>query len=370
MTTGAAQNKLGELFVDIGVGGVGKTLKALNSISATFLLTKNAAVQLAKPLMNLGKQALNNVVSVGKMSTVFGTTMLEYQKLVYYFKHHKLSEGLIEDLTSLSDKFTEFANSLSAPSAGMLYAFEQWGLDWTNYLGGTLEDSERLISDIQEASRGMDTNYNRMLLKQAGLNPEWLYAFQKGINFDEAARTISDRQVLEGIEAQEKLEETMQNLNATFQGFLLNYAPKLTQLLEDKLIPTLNGLDEVLNKIAGIFTGAGKVSKDLESPQVKNIRKNNPKAATAFKFSAFNLLPNIGEKAFNWGNSLGDQFLNNLSIPQPSAGKGSSTININNENHIHTNDANGVKNAITGIDAASIKNAEYNTVQASNSPSL
>ena len=39
MTNSTAQNKLGELFVDIGVGGLGKTLKALNSVSASFLLT-------------------------------------------------------------------------------------------------------------------------------------------------------------------------------------------------------------------------------------------------------------------------------------------------------------------------------------------
>ena len=84
--TGAAQSKLGELFVDIGVGGIGKTLKALNTVSASFLLTKNAAVQITKPFINMGKQALDTAVDVGKLGSTLGIAYKEAYKLKYYFK--------------------------------------------------------------------------------------------------------------------------------------------------------------------------------------------------------------------------------------------------------------------------------------------
>ena len=38
-----ASHELGNLFVDIGSSGLGSLLKGLNSLSATFMLTKNAA---------------------------------------------------------------------------------------------------------------------------------------------------------------------------------------------------------------------------------------------------------------------------------------------------------------------------------------
>ncbi|MBQ2285319.1 MAG: hypothetical protein II244_06610, partial [Clostridia bacterium] len=75
--TGQAQNNLGQLFVDIGVGGLGQTLKALNSVSASFLLTKNAATQAIKPFIDMGKQAANSAVGIGKMAAALGTTTLK-----------------------------------------------------------------------------------------------------------------------------------------------------------------------------------------------------------------------------------------------------------------------------------------------------
>ncbi len=79
--SGAAQNKLGELFVDIGVGGLGKTLKALNSVSASFLLTKNAATQAVKPIIDVGKRTMGMAVDVGKLGSTLGLAYKDAYKL-------------------------------------------------------------------------------------------------------------------------------------------------------------------------------------------------------------------------------------------------------------------------------------------------
>ena len=76
-----AQTGLGQLFVDIGINGLGKTLKGLNSVAATFLLGKNAANQFAQSIMQPFKEAGNAAVGIGKMSNALATSSMEYQKL-------------------------------------------------------------------------------------------------------------------------------------------------------------------------------------------------------------------------------------------------------------------------------------------------
>ena len=60
-----AKNEMGKLFVDIGIGGLGKALKSLNSVSASFLLGKNAAMQFAQTISQPFKEA-GNAATISK----------------------------------------------------------------------------------------------------------------------------------------------------------------------------------------------------------------------------------------------------------------------------------------------------------------
>ena len=52
-----AKSEVGQLFLDFGATGLGKLVKGLNSLSASFLLAKNGAEQALKPIISMPQNA-------------------------------------------------------------------------------------------------------------------------------------------------------------------------------------------------------------------------------------------------------------------------------------------------------------------------
>ena len=183
MSEGNGDNKkstgIGELFVEFGVKGFGTMLKSLNAVSASFLLVKNAGQQFAQMLTKPIKESGNAAVEIGKMSSALGITMKEAMKLQLYFKQHNLSEGLLGDLTSISDMLTKVQLGIGGISSEFAYAMHRMGLDWTKY-DGSMESMIKLTNDVKKATAGMDANTIRVMMKAVGLQPEWSYAFERG----------------------------------------------------------------------------------------------------------------------------------------------------------------------------------------------
>ena len=254
--TGEAQNQLGQLFIDLGVGGVGKTLKALNSVSATFLLTKNTATQLIKPLVDIGKQSLNSAVEIGKLSASFGTSLVEAQKFAYYLKEKNLSEGLLGDLSSMQTKFAQIKSGFAGVDGQMAMSMNMLGLDWQNY-DGSSASMLQYVKDVQNAVKGMETQTARMHLQNLGLgNSDWLYAFQRG-DFNLAdINAISDKEALELIRLQERLSALSNNADSLKK--------KITLLTAD---------NEIVDK------AIGKTEEVLDQAAKGNISEKNKKAA-------------------------------------------------------------------------------------------
>ena len=232
---GEAQNKLGELFVDLGVGGVGKTLKALNTVSATFLLTKNTAQQLIKPIVEMGKQSLNSAVEIGKLSASFGTTLLEAQKFAYYLKENSLSEGLLSDMQNMQNKFTRIMAGFEGVDGQMAMSMNMLGLDWQNY-DGSAASMMQYVKDVQNAVKGMDANTARMHLQNLGLgNNDWLYAFESGEFKLNDALKIDDETIRKQQEAAKQFNKLGIEIDQAKQ--------KITKAILDK------GGEKVLNNI-------------------------------------------------------------------------------------------------------------------------
>lgn len=266
---GEAQNKLGELFVDLGVGGVGKTLKALNTVSATFLLTKNTAQQMIKPLVDIGKQSLNSAVEIGKLSASFGTSLVEAQKFAYYLKEKNLSEGLLGDLQSMQNKFTQIKMGFAGVDGQMAMSMNMLGLDWQNY-DGSAQSMLQYVKDVQNAVKGMNANEARMHLQNLGLgNTDWLYAFQRGdFNLGDSLR-ISDEDIKREQTAKEQLNKIGNELDQLKQKAVSTILDKGGKKVLDNIV------DAAANsKTAGEFAGnlaekteAGKKIKDFFKPK-------------------------------------------------------------------------------------------------------
>ena len=268
MAEGSGENKkstgIGELFVEFGVKGFGSMLKSLNAVSASFLLVKNAGQQFAQMLTKPIKESGNAAVEIGKMSSALGITMKEAMKLQLYFKQHNLSEGLLGDLTSISDMLTKVQLGIGGISGEFAYAMHRMGLDWTKY-DGTMESMIRLTNDVKKATAGMDANTRRVMMKAVGLQPEWSYAFERG-DFNLADyKTISDEQVENLIKSQEAMNKMTAEVD------------QLKMHLMSKLTPAVVKISDWIGDRAG--EGAqGKYDKPV-ADAVKNTGASIAKAA-------------------------------------------------------------------------------------------
>lgn len=260
--TGTAQNKLGELFVDIGVGGLGTTLKALNSVSASFLLTKNAATQLVKPIVDIGLKTASSAVGIGKMASALGTTEEKALKLQYYLKKFS-SEDLVGDIANISNKFTDILNHQGAVDGLFARSMSKLHLNWQNY-NGTFESTLDFIQDVKNSLNSLNLSKNEQLmhLRNLGLQ-RFQYLFEKP-DFDirEAAKVLQDE-----IENEQKLDEAIKNL--------INSLDTLTKKVVNKMIE--GGLIDNIGKIANWLSNFAGNLNNKGNP-INDVVNNTPDA--------------------------------------------------------------------------------------------
>lgn len=350
-----AQNKLGELFVDIGVGGVGQALKSLNSVSATLLLAKGAAEATIKPLINIGKQSMNSAVEVGKLSAALGTTRIESLKFVQYLKEKNLSEGLIGDLTGLSNTFTEINAGFAGMSEKMSTAFQALGLDWMQY-NGSMESTLQLVKDVQQAIKGMDANRARMYLNMLGMQPEWIYAFQRGdFNLGEALN-IPDGAIENIIQTNEELNK----LNNTWNNLLLKGT---NWVLQRGGSETVTDVNQALkgDKFSGAKTlirgsgalGGAAAGFAIGGPIGAGVGAIG--GAVASQKAIEKRLEMIDEKELN----PSDKAIPLPPLPNNLKSMNTSSIQINNNNNIYGNNADEIAEKIANISVQDIQMAQY-----------
>lgn len=267
---GQATNKLGQLFVDIGVGGLGQTLKALNSVSATFLLTKNAATQAIKPFVDMGVKAANSAVGIGKMAAALGTTSLNAQKLQYYLKTYK-AEGLEGDVASLQQMFTQVAKGFGGFAGAFTtsYGMLGTGKNLQDY-SGSFEDTIKFIQDVKDAlkSSGMTENEKVMHLQNLGLS-NWKYLFEKDdFNINDTL-SISDDTILKLQKASEQTNEVKNNLDQIGKNLTTKALDKGGNEFLRRLVIVTGNDEEAKRQFVGYKT-VGEAGKQLKE-EVKEL---------------------------------------------------------------------------------------------------
>lgn len=343
-----AKNELGKLFVDIGIGGLGKTLKGLNSVAATFLLGKNAATQFAKTLTEPFKQAGNTAVGIGKMSNALATSSIEYQKLAMYLKKYNLSEELLGDVNKLEQTFYDLSQGFTNLQGSLAIGLAQAGLNAKDYKG-TFEDTMKLIDDLQRATANMSKEKRNQILRQIGIGTDWGYLWDKGGRAGDFY-TISD----EAVRANQSLAEAMAGLKNTmdnlWQEALSKMAPALTTIanrLDEwaKNWGQNGGLDKTANAVKGAYneTKGWKVTDSLMPiiPAAKAVKE----AVKGYAGGAAPISPDV---------------LNNASLPGNLSNTTQSiTNNITHDITINGNNANEIANQIAGITAQDIQYTQY-----------
>lgn len=256
MAENTSQKKLGELFVELGTKGAGKMMGTLNGVSAQFLLTKNAAMQAVKPVVDFTKKTVNSAVNIQKLSVALGTSAIQIQKMQTVLKKYSLSESLLGDVEGLSSKLQQFWEK-GIVDNNMIYAFQQLGLNIQDY-DSSLESTLQLIDDISNAIKGLDTATQRQRLGEIGLSQDFLYAFTKVqggfANLPNLANAITDEEIEKEVRLKEEFEQAKMDAERALQKALVDYIPKFTEAVKT--------FGNWVNKIPG-------VKKDVE----KNIPK-------------------------------------------------------------------------------------------------
>lgn len=277
-----AQNKLGELFVDIGLGGIGNTLKGLNTISASFLLTKTAAEQMIKPIVNTTKEFGRQATALEKLRIKFGTTPEQAQRMQAVFKLKDI-ESATEDIARLSDIFGKLANN-EPIDPNFLRTLARLGIDITNY-NNSLEDTLRLYDDIGEKLAKLNYASSEDFAKQLGVNrTNLLYARERGVRFAELpkqAQELTQQQINDLITGEENLVKLQQDVFRSLQKLFSDH-------VVDKIISIVNKLDNLLS---------GKYNKEIIDSS--NFIKNN-KVMNRTAFNALPLPPGAKEVSFMW----------------------------------------------------------------------
>lgn len=354
---------IGELFVEFGAKGLPTLLKGLNTVSASFLLGKNAANQFVQTLTQPAKEAGKTAVEIGKMSNALGISYKEYMRLRQYIKSHSLSEGLIDDIAKLQKVFQDFNAGLGNIPGELSVALQRSGHNITEY-SGDFESILRLIKDIESGTQGSDKNYRNQTLRMAGLSPEWGYAFDRGFDISKYT-TISNDEV----EALIKAQESMANLSTQTE--------QLKNHLVSKLSPSIIKISDWLGNKAdkGI---TGKYDKYLYKPGVA------AKNTEFLKQKAKELFPQKGTATGGAAPLVIFDFpqnkqpsINSVTPVVPPSMRGTAhiptnltnsntTINITQENKVSVATPEDAGKAIGAISKETLTNGEYNQFQLSN----
>lgn len=347
-----AKNELGQLFVDIGIGGLGKTLKGLNSVAATFLLGKNAATQFAKTMTEPFKQAGTAAVGIGKMSNALATSSIEFQKLSMYLKNFNLSDELLGDVSKLEQTFYDLSQGFSNLDGNLAVGLQQAGLSAKDYKG-TFEDTIRLLDDLRRATANMSKEKRNQILRQIGIGTDWGYLWDKGGKAGDYL-TISDEAIRRNqslAEAMTALKNTMDNL---WQETLSRIAPALetiAKFINEKLTNWGNdgGLDKTTNAIK-------EGAKQIVLPGNAFLRGT--------PFAPIETAIRAGQAIYNGytGGAAGisPDILNSAGLPgNLSSTTQSITNNITHDITINGDNANEIANQIAGLTAQDIQYTQY-----------
>lgn len=170
---------IGELFVEFGSTGLGELLKGLNGIKAQFLLSKAAAEQFTKPLINMSKNAAGGVTALTKLNAVTGMSIRQLQELQVWTKLNNVSFGeMMGQIEGLQNNLLEIAMGRGNVRGFALLGLDPRQMDYRKPL--------EAFTKIRERVQQLDEATGALALKELGFSQDLLYAFKQQNNaFDE-----------------------------------------------------------------------------------------------------------------------------------------------------------------------------------------
>lgn len=233
---------LGELFVEFGSKGMGGLIKGLNSVSASFLLTKNAGQQMLQPLANMSKQAGQGVIALDKLNSVTGINVKQLYRLKQWTKLNNIDfNDYIGQIHSLQNALGRMALG----DSGAIQGFAMLGLNPADF------NPAKPLENMQKVKKAMLDMYKRggegakyqisLALQLLGLNEDLAYSFLN-----------ANKSLDEQIRLTDKEQEQLENLTTATNGLGVawnNFIKTTTARLSHFVIPLLDKTSNLINDI-------------------------------------------------------------------------------------------------------------------------
>ena len=174
MAEGAAQNKLGEFFVDFGTKGETGFLKALSKVTLGMAVGGKTAETLATNIINLSQDASGTITAFDKINSVTGLSIKQLQELEVWSKMNNVSFGdLTNQLTNVQQNLLKIKTGMGGNIKGFaLLGIDPRSLDYKRPLDTLTKIKER-IQQVDEAT-------GALALSELGLSADLQYAFRQG----------------------------------------------------------------------------------------------------------------------------------------------------------------------------------------------
>ena len=262
---GGAKSEAGKLFIDIGSTGLGTLIKGLNSLSASFLLTKNAASQTSQmitQIASLSSKASESVVNWDKLNTVTGMTIGQLQDIELWAKSSNIDvKTFMNQIISMQQKLRALKLGQGDVRGLALLGLDPRELNENNPI--------ETLNKIKDRIQSLDAVSQTYAMNQLGLSADMLYAFkQQNTEIDKRLRLNGD----EIAQLKQQNSET-NSLSVTWEAFqrkLIGNQKWINVLLEAtkkwlvESHPYLEAMTDFLNQAAekGFFTVLGEHFKE------------------------------------------------------------------------------------------------------------
>lgn len=245
-----AKSELGQLFVDIGSSGLGTLIKGLNTVSASFLLTKNAATQFIKPIIEISQKAGRSILGLEKIRAVTGLTIDQLQELKLWANESGVDfSNFINQVSSLQQNLLDIAMGKGGNIKGFsLLGIDPRQLDYKKPLEA-LDEIKKRVLQLDEAT-------GVLALKELGLSSDLLFAWDReaiAIN----KKLLLNKEEQDNLSKQNTLWNTLGTLTEQIFTKWISKQTWINDLLE-KSVEWLNQEHPILDKISEGLKGIVK----------------------------------------------------------------------------------------------------------------
>lgn len=286
---------IGELFVEFGVKGLGSLLKGLNGVSAQFLLTKNAAQQAIKPIVDMSQKAAGTVVTWDKLSTVMGMSLQELQDIEIFSKLNNIEfSSYISQIQTVQQKLMDIRTGQSDDGQLTLLGLTAYDFDPKKPL--------EFMDKVKQRVLTLDEVTAASALRWLGLSQDLLYAWKQQNNQFNNRLKLNDKE----IESLREQQTSWNILKTTWWG------------AQNKFIANQSVINNLLKKTTDWLVGMHPLIDDVAKNFNKWLDEEHPYFDNLLKSLHWLLTTSAKEKRQQTSQGIKDTVQNALNLQKES----------------------------------------------------